>query len=76
MVAAPRTWLTRMSEPTDSPSIVPVVVVSCAAARDLTTSALTERYRTLSRMGREACQGESGVVVDGTYYGITEYAEV
>ncbi len=29
-----------------------------------------------SRMGREARQGEIGVVVDGTYYGITEYAEI
>jgi hypothetical protein len=30
-------------------------------------------YRTLSRMGRQAKQGEIGVVIDGKYYGITEY---
>src|SRR5437763_1105845 len=30
-------------------------------------------YRTLSRMGRELKQGEIGVVIDGKYYGITEY---
>jgi hypothetical protein len=53
----------------------PVIVFSYAAAADLTTAALTDLYRTLSRMGREARQGEIGVVVDGTYYGITEYAE-
>ena len=29
----------------------------------------------LSRMGREATQGEIGVVSDGKYYGITQYAE-
>jgi len=26
-------------------------------------------------MGREANQGEIGVVIDGRYYGITEYME-
>ena len=34
---------------------------------------LTELYRTLSRMGGDAHQGEIGVVIDGKYYGITEY---
>lgn len=29
----------------------------------------------LHEMGREARQGEVGVVIDGTYYGITEYDE-
>jgi hypothetical protein len=53
----------------------PVIVFSYAAGADLTTASLTELYRTLSRMGREARQGEIGVVIDGTYYGITEYAE-
>lgn len=40
---------------------------------DLTTNALSELYHTLSRMGRQANQGEIGVVIDGKYYGITEY---
>jgi hypothetical protein len=54
----------------------PTIVFSYAASSDVSNSALTELYRTLSRMGREARQGEIGVVVDGTYYGITEYAEI
>lgn len=53
----------------------PVIVFSYAASTDLTAASLTDLYRTLSRMGREARQGEIGVVIDGTYYGITEYAE-
>jgi hypothetical protein len=52
----------------------PVIVFSYAATQDLTAQALTELYMTLSRMGREAKQGEVGVVIDGKYYGITEYA--
>ena len=32
-------------------------------------------YHTLSRMGRQANQGEVGVVIDGKYHGITDYAE-
>jgi hypothetical protein len=53
----------------------PVIVFSYVAEPDLTTNALSELYRTLSRMGREAHQGEIGVVIDGKYYGITEYLE-
>lgn len=53
----------------------PVIVFSYAAEQALTTTALTELYSTLSRMGREANQGEIGIVIDGKYYGITEYAE-
>jgi hypothetical protein len=53
----------------------PVIVFCYAAAEALTTDALTELYRTLSRMGRASNQGEIGVVIDGKYYGITEYAE-
>ncbi|MGI0014176.1 MAG: hypothetical protein ACREBU_12155 [Nitrososphaera sp.] len=49
----------------------PVIVFSYVADGDLTPNALSELYRTLSRMGREAHQGEIGVVIDGTYYGIT-----
>ncbi len=52
----------------------PNIVFSYAAAEALTVEALTELYRTLSRMGREANQGEVGVVIDGKYYGITDYA--
>jgi hypothetical protein len=51
----------------------PVIVFSYAAAEALTVEALTELYRTLSRMGREGNQGEVGVVIDGKYYGITDY---
>ena len=53
----------------------PVIVFSYIAEADLTTNALAELYRTLSRMGHEAKQGEIGVVIDGKYYGITEYVE-
>jgi hypothetical protein len=53
----------------------PVIVFSYAAEEAMTIDALTELYHTLSRMGREAKQGEIGVVIDGKYYGITHYAE-
>ena len=51
-----------------------MIVFSYAATQDVTAPALTELYHTLSRMGREANQGEIGVVIDGKDYGITEYA--
>lgn len=41
----------------------------------MTTNALSKLYRTLSCMGREANQGEIGVVIDGTFYRIAEYIE-
>jgi hypothetical protein len=53
----------------------PVIVFSYAAEAALTTTSLGELYLTLSRMGRQANQGEIGVVLDGKYYGITEYTE-
>jgi len=53
----------------------PVIVFSYVAEADLTTNALSALYRTLSHMGRQANQGEIGVVIDGKYYGITEYVE-
>jgi hypothetical protein len=53
----------------------PVIIFSYVAEADLTTNALLGLYRTLSRMGRQANQGEIGVVIDGKYYGITEYVE-
>jgi hypothetical protein len=52
----------------------PVIVFSYAAEEALTVPALSELYRTLSRLGREGNQGEVGVVIDGKYYGITQYA--
>jgi hypothetical protein len=51
----------------------PFIVFSYVAEADLTTITLSELYRTHSRMGRRANQGEIGVVIDGKYYGITEY---
>jgi|SRR5438132_837572 len=53
----------------------PVIVFSYIAEESLTTAALGDVYRTLSRMGREGKQGEIGVVLDGKYYGITDYAQ-
>lgn len=52
----------------------PVIVFSYVTERELTVPALSALYRTLSRLGREANQGEVGVVIDGKYYGITHYA--
>jgi hypothetical protein len=53
----------------------PTIVFTYAASADVGNSSLADLYQTLSRMGREARQGEIGVVIDGTYYGITEYGE-
>lgn len=50
-----------------------VLVTSYAAAVDVTETALAELRRFLHRMGREARQGEVGLVIDGSYHGITEY---
>ncbi len=52
----------------------PVIVFSYAAEAALSAEALGELYKALSRMGRETNQGEIGVVIDGKYYGISEYA--
>jgi hypothetical protein len=35
---------------------------------------LTEVYRILARMGRETNQGEIGLVLDGKYFGITDFS--
>jgi hypothetical protein len=51
----------------------PVIVFSYPAAEAITHETLSQFYVTLSRMGREANQGEIGVVIDGKYYGITDY---
>src|SRR5207244_13198355 len=53
----------------------PVIVFSYVASPDLTVEALTGLYGTLARLGRETKQGEVGVVIDGKYYGITDYGE-
>ncbi|MGA2066082.1 MAG: hypothetical protein ABSG86_14000 [Thermoguttaceae bacterium] len=53
----------------------PVIVFSYAAEETVTMDSLGALYRVLSRMGRETNQGEVGVVIDGKYYGITEYGE-
>ena len=53
----------------------PVIVFSYVAEADLMTNALSELYRTLSYMGRQANQREIGLVIDGKFYGITEYIE-
>lgn len=53
----------------------PVIVFSYAPENALTVPALSDLYATLSRMGRETRQGEIGVVIDGKYYGITQYLE-
>jgi hypothetical protein len=50
-----------------------VLVTSYAAAAELTDLTLAELRRFLHRMGRDARQGEVGVVIDSTYFGITEY---
>ena len=54
----------------------PVIVFSYASPADLTSDNLSVLYVTLARMGREAQQGEIAVVIDGKYYGITDYGEV
>jgi hypothetical protein len=50
-----------------------VLVTSYAAEVDVTDAALAELRRFLHRLGREARQGEVGVIVDGEYHGIVEY---
>jgi hypothetical protein len=53
----------------------PVLIFSYVAEEALTQDALATLARTLRRLGREANQGEVGIVIDGRYYGITDYAE-
>ena len=50
-----------------------VLVTSYVAQADLTDGALVELRGFLHRMGREAKQGEIGVVIDSTYLAINEY---
>jgi hypothetical protein len=53
----------------------PVIVTSYANSLDVTAAALKQLRMFLHRIGREANQGEVGLVVNKTYYGITEYDE-
>lgn len=53
----------------------PVIVTSYADPHDVTVEALKRLRLFLHRIGREANQGEVGLVVNNMYYGITEYDE-
>jgi hypothetical protein len=52
-------------------------MVTSWVAQDLLTdpAVLNELKNFLWKMGREANQGEIGIVIDGTYFGIVEYEE-
>jgi hypothetical protein len=52
-----------------------VMVVSYAKPNDVTAKSLSELRHFLHTMGREAGQGEIGIVIDGAYYGISKYDE-
>jgi hypothetical protein len=52
-----------------------VMVLSYANPADLTDAALLRLRSFLLRLGREANQGEVGLVIDGTYYGFTQFVE-
>ena len=50
-----------------------IMIISYASPEDLNKKNLENLRSFLHRMGRESKQGEIGVVIDGTYYGISEY---
>lgn len=50
-----------------------VLVTSYADPKSLTEEALAVLRAFLHRMGREARQGEIGIVIGGEYHGITSY---
>ena len=50
-----------------------VMVLSFADPNDLTEFALLELREFLMRLGRETNQGEVGAVIDGIYYGFTQF---
>jgi hypothetical protein len=52
----------------------PVIVFSYVADEALSMDSLAHVYQTLARMGRETNQGEIGLVLDGKYYGITDFS--
>ena len=51
----------------------PVMVVCYANPQEVDDERLATLRQFLHRMGREAQQGEVGIVIDGAYYGISEY---
>lgn len=50
-----------------------VLVTSYAAEADVDAPVLAELRGFLHRLGRDAHQGEIGIVVDGMYHGIVDY---
>ena len=52
-----------------------VMILSFADPNDLTDFALLQLRAFLLRLGREANQGEVGVVIDGVYYGFAHFEE-
>lgn len=53
----------------------PVIVHCYTARRFVTAKAMDELAAFLHRFGREANQGEVGMVIDGEYFAITELNE-
>ncbi len=51
------------------------MILSFADPNDLTEFTLLELKKFLMRLGRETNQGEVGVVIDGIYYGFTQFKE-
>jgi hypothetical protein len=52
----------------------PVIVFSYIAEEAITQESLSQVYQMMARMGRETNQGEIGIVLDGKYYGITDFS--
>jgi len=52
-----------------------VLVTSYVAPKLLTVAALSELRQFLHRLGRETRQGEVGIIIGGSYYGITKFDE-
>jgi hypothetical protein len=50
-----------------------VLVTTYAAEADVHDAALADLRRFLHRLGRDARQGEVGIVVDGVYHGIIHF---
>jgi len=53
-----------------------IIVISYVNARELSAKTLHELRRFLHKFGREANQGEVGIIIGGTYYGISRYDSV
>ncbi len=51
----------------------PVIIFCLANPEDVTDVAAKELRKFLHRLGRETNQGEVGVVIEGTYFGITDF---